>query len=110
MGKAQKIEVVKIPINRQGYTSRGEYYGTGAPLYSVYDSESGVEAQYRASSAKEARQKFNADKDVQRKIADEKEKEKYGGITAREYEARVRNGYPLPRAMTTSSSKTPLGM
>jgi hypothetical protein len=33
-GKVPKLYVEKIPLDRQGYTKRGEYFGVGAPLYS----------------------------------------------------------------------------
>jgi hypothetical protein len=28
-----KFEVKRIPLNGGGYTSRGQYYGVGSPLY-----------------------------------------------------------------------------
>lgn len=53
----KRFVVTRIPLNSDGYTSSGQYYGRGAPLFSVMDNETEREETVRASSAKAARQK-----------------------------------------------------
>jgi hypothetical protein len=53
----QRFEVRRIRLSSQGYDRSGRYYGTGAPLYSVYDSDTGDGYETRASSAEQARQR-----------------------------------------------------
>lgn len=54
---AKRFTVERIRLNSGGYTSGGRYYGTGAPLFAVTDSETDRTTEVRAGSAKEARQK-----------------------------------------------------
>jgi len=53
----KRFTVSRIFLTRDGYTSSGRYYGTGAPLFSVLDNETGQEREVRGSDAKAARQK-----------------------------------------------------
>jgi hypothetical protein len=53
----KRFTVERIRLDRGGYTSAGRYYGTGAPLFSVTDTETDRTTEVRASSAKAARQK-----------------------------------------------------
>jgi hypothetical protein len=53
----KRYAVERIWLNSGGYDRRGRYFGTGAPLYSVTDNETGKETEVRASSAKAARKK-----------------------------------------------------
>ena len=49
--------IEREPLNRQGYTRSGRYFGVGAPLYR-YDSDAGgAWGHVRASGIKEAREK-----------------------------------------------------
>lgn len=36
----RKFQLIRIYINRQGYDSNGQYWGTGNPLYCASDDES----------------------------------------------------------------------
>lgn len=53
-----RIDFQRVPLDRQGYTKRGEYFGTGAPLYVWYDDESQKDYWTRASSRAEAKAHF----------------------------------------------------
>jgi hypothetical protein len=53
----KRFVVTRIPINRDGYDSRGRYYGSGAPLFSVLDNETEKEEVVRAANVKAAREK-----------------------------------------------------
>lgn len=53
----KRFTVTRIRLDRQGYTSSGRYYGTGAPLFSVLDNETEKETEVRAPDAKAAREK-----------------------------------------------------
>ncbi len=53
----KRFTVTRIRLNSGGYDSRGRYFGTGAPLFSVMDNETERETEVRASSAKAAREK-----------------------------------------------------
>jgi hypothetical protein len=53
-----RLDFHRVPLDRQGYTKQGRYFGTGAPLYSWYDDETGKEHFTRASSRDEARREF----------------------------------------------------
>ena len=44
-----KIELERKRLNRQGYTSSGQYYGTGAPLFSAFNPETGQYLEFRAA-------------------------------------------------------------
>ncbi len=53
----RRFEVTRIRLSSQGYTSGGRYYGTGAPLFAVYDRQTGQSYELRAPSAQEARRR-----------------------------------------------------
>jgi hypothetical protein len=53
----ERFEVNRIRINSQGYDRNGRYYGSGAPLFRVYDNQDGLTHETRAQSAPEAREK-----------------------------------------------------
>lgn len=54
---AARFPVRRIRLDRGGYASGGRYYGSGAPLFSVYDEDTGKEHVTRARDAREARAK-----------------------------------------------------
>lgn len=60
--KAQRKTAVRadrVRINAQGYDGGGRYWGTGAPLFFVYETESPADGEnLRAASAKVARAEF----------------------------------------------------
>ena len=56
----KRYKVTRHPIDRQGYDKSGRYFGVGAPLFDVYDSETDEDFQVRASNAKTAREKVVA--------------------------------------------------
>jgi hypothetical protein len=58
--KGAKLTAERVRINRQGYDSRGTYWGVGAPLYRVYDDVEGKYEHIRATTAKEAKEKARA--------------------------------------------------
>ncbi len=58
--KGPKLTAERVRINRQGYDSRGTYWGVGAPLYRVYDDVVGDYDYVRAATAKEAKEKARA--------------------------------------------------
>jgi len=43
-----KLTIERIRLDRQGYTRGGKYFGTGAPLFDVYDEDYDVFFQIRA--------------------------------------------------------------
>lgn len=53
----KRFTVERIRLNSGGYDHGGRYYGTGAPLFSVHDSETDKTSEVRASCASAARQK-----------------------------------------------------
>jgi hypothetical protein len=52
-----KLDVVRVPVNRQGYDARGRYWGTGERLWRVSgeDGDREIDEHVRAESAREAR-------------------------------------------------------
>ncbi len=50
-----KIELSQIRLNRQGYTSNGRYYGTGAPLYQAYNTRNHESLEFRAKDRADAK-------------------------------------------------------
>jgi hypothetical protein len=53
----KRFTVERIRLDSGGYDSRGRYFGTGAPLFSVTDNETDKTTEVRAGSAKLAREK-----------------------------------------------------
>jgi hypothetical protein len=53
-----RISFQRVPLDRMGYTRRGQYFGTGAPLYVWYDEESQEEYYTRADSRDQAKKHF----------------------------------------------------
>ena len=51
-----RIELMRIHLDRQGYTSFGKYFGTGAPVY--YAEGQGLDQYLRANGIKEAKEKI----------------------------------------------------
>ncbi len=45
---SNKITIERIHLDRGGYTRGGKYFGTGAPLFDVYDDDGVVYFQVRA--------------------------------------------------------------
>jgi hypothetical protein len=56
-----KLRATRLRINRQGYDSRGRYWGIGAPVYEVEHDDNGSVFATRAPSAKEAKAKVLKD-------------------------------------------------
>lgn len=50
----RRISVTRIRLNAGGYTSRGEYYGVGMPLFHVVSNDDEVNYQMRAADRSEA--------------------------------------------------------
>lgn len=55
---ASRFRAERVPLDRGGYDRRGQYWGTGTPLYRVTSDEDGIDEHVRAQSAVEARQKI----------------------------------------------------
>ncbi len=56
------IDLTRVRVNGQGYTPRGQYYGTGAPIFewSIYDLD--IEGSgFRARDRKAAKDKIRLD-------------------------------------------------
>lgn len=53
----EKLHLRRVPIDRGGYDPGGAYWGTGAPLWYVYDDE-GQEEYFRARDRVAAKAKF----------------------------------------------------
>jgi hypothetical protein len=53
----RRFEVTRVRLDSGGYDSGGRYYGSGPPLFHVYDKETEKEETVRAADAKSARQK-----------------------------------------------------
>lgn len=52
-----KFSLQRIKLNSDGYTSKGTYYGVGAPLYRAKEVDSGdFDLEFRASCRAEARE------------------------------------------------------
>ena len=60
-GTRQGISVEQVRIDRQGYDSRGRYWGVGQKLYRV-STETGDDVYLRASSAQAARTKVQSER------------------------------------------------
>ncbi len=52
---AKRFETTRLHLNSGGYDRRGRYWGSGEPLFSVYDRQDGHETVVRAPDAKAAR-------------------------------------------------------
>jgi len=52
-----RFPVTRLHLNNGGYTSSGQYYGQGVPLFEVWDEQDGLVGVVRAQSAAEAREK-----------------------------------------------------
>lgn len=50
----RRLTATRIRINRQGYDSRGKYWGVGAPLYRVCEGDE-MDVMVRAPSAERAK-------------------------------------------------------
>jgi hypothetical protein len=49
-----RVHVKRVPLNQGGYTSCGCYFGTGSPLYNIWDDE-GIDDEYvRAQDREDA--------------------------------------------------------
>jgi hypothetical protein len=68
--KRSQLVVQRVHVNRQGYDSRGKYWGVGQKLYLVEDSDFTAFTHVRAKDAKEARTK--AESEIDRQIARER--------------------------------------
>lgn len=55
--KGPKLTAERVRINRQGYDSRGTYWGVGAPLYRVSSDDGFTDIHVRAATAAEAKNK-----------------------------------------------------
>lgn len=53
----RKLSAERVRINRQGYDSRGRYWGVGEPLYRVSSADGDIDMHVRAASAKSAKAK-----------------------------------------------------
>jgi len=78
----RKITCERIRLSKDGYETRGQYWGVGAPLYRVTYSCPGEECftgEYRAENAKEARSMFADDcvRELQKRAADERRERDY---------------------------------
>jgi hypothetical protein len=62
-----KISIRKIQINRDGYTPRGQYYGSGIPVYRC-ETDFGYEGEIRSVSRAGAIEMFNTD--IEKKCGD----------------------------------------
>ena len=74
--KTIRLRAERVRINRQGYDSRGKYWGVGTPLYLVYGASpehSNLSTHVRAPSAKEA--KLKGLPDIERELARDNERE-----------------------------------
>ena len=50
-----RIEVTRVYLDRQGYTTHGKYFGVGLPVYECYDSAGDGMVYVRAIGAVQAR-------------------------------------------------------
>jgi len=70
--RQQQLRVERIPISRQGYDSRGQYWGVGKPLYYIVDVDTQIDVFVRADSAKQAREIARPHFAAQRKKLEER--------------------------------------
>jgi len=54
-GYSGKLYLERIRLNRGGYTSRGQYFGVGQPLYRVTDEEGSIDHHIRARDRADAK-------------------------------------------------------
>jgi hypothetical protein len=53
-----KMLLERVRLNREGYTSSGRYYGTGAPLYRATSSVTNESLEFRAADRTAAKSKL----------------------------------------------------
>jgi hypothetical protein len=56
-----RFVVTKVHLNRGGYTSSGQYFGVGAPLYEIIDNDNGESFYHRANNVKMVREWLDAE-------------------------------------------------
>lgn len=90
-----RIDFQRVPLDRQGYTRQGRYFGTGAPLYEWYDDESGKTFHTRASTRAEAKAHFE---NVRKNLVE------YGGYNPMARRRSHRRYYTNPSRSSSKSS------
>lgn len=56
----RKYVIRRIPLDKQGYTRAGRYYGVGAPLYCAEHKETGEQVEFRAADRFQAKVKLQS--------------------------------------------------
>lgn len=55
-----KLSLSRVRLNRQGYDSRGHYYGNGMPLWFAQDLEGSYGRHFRARTREDAKEQVRA--------------------------------------------------
>lgn len=55
---ADRFYLTRIPLDRQGYTKQGRYYGVGAPLFSYENEDYTISGELRAKDRADAKKKI----------------------------------------------------